>query len=593
MNRILQVCFLIFALLGFSAHAHAQYVAYTLAGQQHGGGIGTFSTVQVGHCTISSGASTCTATMSQALVAGNLDIFGCSDPNTSPGTAGANYITGVTAGGTFKLSTAASVGGYTTGGASQWKTSGYILPSTSTGGSATEVITLNQNSSSTGGNCYVAELHPSANPNNVGLDDDSNYEPSAASTSNTNINLVLSGTNDAIFQDFNGISSYGAASAVTSPYSTNLYNGSFSSFSVAPTPSNGNGPTWTSSSLIPIMGALAFGWNVSPCNPQSIVQFGAGTSGNAPAASDLVSGMKGWAGGNWTLSFSAIVYNNAVNMGLLNATGRLCDGSSAASGSGATQGLSFTGTGSAVTESIQYEFQFGNPQPNVMQALKYNDNFAASDGNDDDCAGIHGTTDFAAVNCYGTGATRYFRLETPEGNGGSVNLPGGSTSGNCPCTLETQYESGGGGITASSVSTSVAGSTVTWTGTFTPSQWPTGFGFSPASCSGGSNYNGQLFYVVSATGTTLTTSTTGYTNGGTGATASGSTSGCTLTGQHIDSFYNSSGALMGVSFHAGATSPDAAIRFQLGWPSNQTTTSGKLVQWSNWQMSLNLTAPSL
>lgn len=294
-SRILQVCVLLVALFGFSFGAHAQYVGYTLAAQQHGSGVGSFSLVQKGNCSIPNSSSTCTATMSQALVAGNLDFFDCTFGNSSPGAAGASYIIGVTAGGTFQLTTGASIGGYTTGGANQWKTSGYILPSTSTGGSATEVITFNQTSSAASGGCALYEYHPSANGSNVGLDIDFNYELAAASTSPVMQSSTLSGTNDVIFQDYEGIFSFGPATAISSPYNTNLFNSSEASFSSAIT-SSGTGPTWTSGSRIPLMGTIAFGWNPTACLEQSLTNFSTGTNGNAPAAADLLSGMKGWAG---------------------------------------------------------------------------------------------------------------------------------------------------------------------------------------------------------------------------------------------------------------------------------------------------------
>jgi hypothetical protein len=73
-RRILQICFLLAALLGFSFGAHAQFVAYTSAAQHHGGGSGATSfayvTGSVTGCVTSTNVTTCTYALHSNPVAG-------------------------------------------------------------------------------------------------------------------------------------------------------------------------------------------------------------------------------------------------------------------------------------------------------------------------------------------------------------------------------------------------------------------------------------------------------------------------------------------------------------------------------------------
>jgi hypothetical protein len=497
----------------------------TVTYQNAGLGTGTFSLAQpVASCVGVSGAGTCVATLTQPMVAGNLDVFSCSISDNSPGFIGGPQILSVSAGGilnhTFAASTAIAGGA---GWVGQFKSSAFILPSNSTGtGTNTVTITYTEGS---GGSCYIAELKPSANSANVGLDIDSNYLPIAACTTCTNLTVSLSGTNDAVFQDEQGQSSFQAPSAVTAPYNANLLLGSEAGFSIAPTPANGAGASWTTNSTIPVMGTLAFGWNVTPCLEQSLNQFsgGAGLIGSAPTQASLsgVSNQLGFQGGVWeTGNASQMIYSSSGGMGLRTNTGRLCDGSSAAAGSGSGMSLQITGTGTAVIDYIQYNLLYGAYSPNLVMAIKYNDTYSASDSSENDCFGVRGQTGFAGTNCYGASDTRYFRVETPVGNGNNVSFPGGSTAGNCPCTIEVEYE-GAGNITANNVSATTTGGTTTFTGAFTATKWPVGLAFSPiaggtgvsASVSGSTATFTGTFPNVFTVGSTFTLEASGSCNG--------------------------------------------------------------------------------
>jgi hypothetical protein len=147
-------------------------------------------------------------------------------------------------------------------------------------------------------------------------------------------------------------------------------------------------------------------------------------------------------------------------------------------------------------------------------------------------------------------------------------------------------------VTASTVTASVTGGTVTFTGTFTASSWPTGFPFSPSGCTGGTNYNGALFFVTgTSTGTSVTASSTSYINGGATQTTSGAATTCTLTGQNALLLYDHTGTFRGASFHAGATSAATAF-YQIAIGDNaHTITSADEFYFDSVELSFNYTVP--
>lgn len=451
-----------------------------------GPGTGTFSLVQTSNCAIGSGASTCSMTVSPALAAGNLDVFSCIPPNTNAPTPPFTKIASVNAGGTLVPAIGSGIGGGVIGGTVNQQSNAYILPSTSTGHASPIVVTFNQAATGAGGFCYLAELHPSANPNNVGLDTDSSFEPSAACTSCTNQNLTLSGTNDAIFQGFFGASNYISPTAVTSPYSTNAVfsgGGNGQGFSIAATPANGNGPSWTTTSVVPLLSSMSFGWNPTAFVPQMFVDMEAGTAGNAPTTATLASSSRGWQGCSWGAGTAvAMKYATAASMPLLNLSGRLADGSSFAAGLGSL-GLQIVGTGVSQTDYVTCSLNTQNSSPNIVVVFKYNENFVATDTTDIDCGLIpgSGSVDFIAANCYGDTTTRYVALETGQGNGGHINFPGGTASGNCPCTIVLAYQAAVSGVAGThslslyNSSGSLIGSS-THAGSTTTS-WPVNFSF--------------------------------------------------------------------------------------------------------------------
>lgn len=456
-------------LFAFSANAQGIGGKAGIGGEAGFGGgpstSGTFTLVQTGNCAIGSGASTCSITVSPAFAAGNLDEFACYPPNT--GGAPATAIASVNAGGTLVPALASGWGGYGSGSTANMISYAYILPSSSTGHASPIVITLNQATTGTGGYCYLAEYHPSANGSNVGLDDDLGFQPSAACTTCTNANVTFSGTGDTCLQGFIGVSGYTSPSAISSPYSTTDYlpgSGNGVGFATA-VPSNGNGPSWTTSSVTPFLSAMCFGWNVSAFNPQTFVDFESGTAGNNPAAADLASATHGWQGGRWVSSVVAMKYATAASMPLLNSTGRLGDGSSYSAGSG-TLGLSITGNGTAETDYVTYSWSqntLGPNYANTVLVFKYNENLAATDTTSIDCGSLIASSDYAGANCYGTGSTRYVRLETDEGNGSNISW---TPSTSCPCTIVIQYNAGNG-VTAGTHSVSAYNSSGSLLGTST------------------------------------------------------------------------------------------------------------------------------
>lgn len=558
---------------------------------------GTFSTRNVGNCATGSGANTCS--ISLAAVAGDLDIFACYNP--SSGVTTPPIITSVSsaviATGNLQFTTASEVGSYGTGVVNTTQSFAYVLPANSGSKTSPVVITLANNASSAGGNCYLAELTPSANGSLVGLATDFAYQPTADGTNFTQHNVTTNGTNEAFYQGFMGTDGYVGATAAASPYNTNGYFPLYMAFSEAPNPGNGNGAAWTNASVTPVMQTIGFSWSPSAFVPQQFQGFEGGTAGNAPTAATLAAGSQGWNGCQWVITADTLKYATDASLPLLNNMGLLGDGSTVSAGAGAL-GLEATSTGTLLG-LVQCQATQSNTQ-NMILAVKFNDNVGASDNSSCDCISIHGANngDYAGFNDYGTGASRNWGLETNEGNGTHSNISGGTTATECGtsagqgCTVVLFYNSNSGGITATSVTAAVAGGTVTFTGTFTPSLWPAGFAFSPSGCTGGTNYNGQMFFVATSSASTVTASSTSYTNGGTTAATSGSPTTCTLTGQHAMLAYDHTGALFLASFHAGATSNGPLSYWDVG-ETLHNITSSDVFKWDSVQFSFNNTAPSL
>jgi hypothetical protein len=556
----------------------------------------TLSVRQVGNCAIAGSANTCS--ISVTATAGDLDIFACYAPSTGNTTPPA--ISSVTSGlGTLQFPTAVDVGSYGTGVVNTVQSFAYVLPANSQTVASPIVITLANNTASSGGNCYLSEMTPSASGSTVSLATDFSYQPAATCSNCTQANVTANGTNEAFFQGFFGTNGYTGPTAVASPYNTNSYfpGGNGMGFAVAPNPGNGNGAAWTNSSIIPVMQTLGFSFNPSAFTPLQFEGFEAGTPGNAPTAADLTSGSKGWAGCYWGTTVDTILYATAASMPLLDGTGLLGDGASVAAGAGSL-GLEAISTGSFIG-NIQCQAFQSSPTHGVL-SFKFNDNLASGDGSSCDCAGIAASNgDYAGFNDFAA-AGRSWGLETAAGNGTHFTPPGGTSAAECGtaagqgCTIEIHYNSGSGGVTATSVTPTISGSTITWAGTFTASQWPVGYTFSPASCSGTglTNMNGQLFEVVTSSGSQLTTTTTNYTNGlGSPVAASGtSITGCTLTGQHAIIFYNYSGNVFAASFTAGETTVGVIKDWAFG-DTIHTITSGDTFKWDSFLYSVTAQAP--
>lgn len=593
----------------FAALAHGQIAQQIVAIQNSASGsFGAFTLRTVCNGSISSGASSFSITINggncpkytaASILSGSLVTLSLVGENNAANIPPLR-ISSTNIGGTLTQAVDASTGTYGASAVNDRLSNAYILPSTETGVSTTITVTLNA-TVTYGTTVYITEYVPSGSPSLVGMDIDAMLLPAAACTSCVSMAFTQSGTNDACIvgqTDANAYNLY--PTAISSPYTSYPFFSSsgvsVAGFAQAIT-SSGTGPTWTEPSGIPVLSTMCFGWSPTAFVPQMNVSFETGTAGNVPTAATLSADTKGWNGALWYLAAIQLQYATGASMPLIGASNRLGDGS--VIGTSSTQGLQIAATGTAQSDYIQDSFGYNTNNPNMLLSFKYNDNLAQTDTTLIDCGNLHGgVTDYAGVNCYGLAGNRIFRLETPYGNGSNITPSGGSTATACGtppngCTILVQYESGGAAITASSVTASVGGGTATFTGTFTASLWPPGFAFSP-SCTGGTNFTGQLFYVVTSNATTVTTSSTGYTNGGVGAVASGTPTACTLTGQHVVSLYDKTGALVGVSFHSGSsTLTDYPITWVIGQFVADAITSGKTVDWDSVNLCLNLTCGTM
>lgn len=519
--------------------AHGQGAMFFGQNIPAGSTTGTFSLVQKNNCAVGNGATTCTMTVSPNFAAGNLDRFSCVVPNGA-GSPVSKISSVSNAGGTLVLAQGASMGNQPSGSNLQQSTA-YILPATSSGGSGSVVVTVSQASSSTGGNCVLEEWHPSANGANVALDIDGAYQPSTACTTCVQQSVTLSGTNDVVFEGFTSVSNFTPPSAITSPFTTNQFFGSFSGFSSAATTTTN--PSWTAASTIPVMSTVAIGFNPLACNEVGINDFTGGTNNTQITGANVAATAKGWQGGQWiytTGGVDPLKYFTAAVQELQTSTGRLCgDGGTYPTGA-PTTGIGFTGTGTTMGQDVLFfNWAFNNfNAPLVSSGFWYWSDRAVGDSADEnlDCSSIYGVqaADFISVNCYIDGTTPYFNLEAGSGNASQSHVSYTASTWVWVEQLFTSVGNSAGG--SNSVTAAVSSGTATFTGTFTAAKYPIGTPFSVAACTGGTAYNGTLFTVVTASASTITALANG---------ASGSATTCTLTGQHVMNIYNSSAALLG------------------------------------------------
>jgi len=422
------------------------------------GGTGTWTAVQYPGscgggsnctCTITTGNTTCAMTVNSTPAAGDLGIV-IGYPQGNSSTDGATITSVTNLGATLTLSPGCSAG-YNTYQPNCY----YALPSAMAGGSGT-TLTVNMGGTTSSGNdsrYSYWQFHPSANGNNAALDVDTGLYSASAAT-NPGPSFTLSGTNPVICQIWQPYGGFTAISSVSSPYNTPLWKPN--KIGVSCTPTTTEPATWTpGSSTAAIAGALAISFNPTAMTYDGGFNgFEAGTPGSNVASADLGSsqlatnGGGGYNGCIWTTSITAMTvfdYDASSSMPLLNSVARLSDGSSVSSGAG-SQGITYVGLGSG-TQLDEAICQMKNtPLGTVTAEIKWNtDQVFGTDcsgtGCNNDCFTIHGYTDFAAVNCYGTTGGLYFNLETAEGNGASHVA---YTTSQCPCTLQLTYQIGNG-----------------------------------------------------------------------------------------------------------------------------------------------------
>ena len=504
---------------------------------------GTFSLVNSpsdNYCAIDSGSSTCSFTATTAPAAGDLDEFVCYVPNIN--WVPYSYISSVNISGTLNYAIGASIGGTATQPGDTQQTFAYILPSSSGSHSTSVVITLSQPSSSAGGYCAFAEYTPSANGSNVGLDTDGSYQPSSPCTSCTNISPALSGTGTEMFQGFTGTSAYIGASAVSSPYSSNAAFPGDSSFASAITTL---APTWTTDSVVPELGEMAFSWNPSPCYEEGFNDWTGGTSGQIVTASGLAHSAKGWQGGQWRYSTGGtnpLGYYAWAAFKLQNSTGRLCADGGTYPTATPTTGIGFIGNGTTMNEdSAYFDWDMNNfAAPLMSSGLYYWSDLATTDSAHVDCTSLYGfeARDFISVNCYGDGSNRYFNLEAASGNAPQATVP---------------Y------YVATGIPASVSGGTITFTGSFIASQWPTGEIIETGQCNGGNGIDLTQFTVTSASSTAITA------NAG---SASGTATGCTIAPWNwMQEVYTSAAGNIPVSGSVSGSTVSFSGRFTCSqWP---------------------------
>lgn len=402
-----------------------------------GAGTGTFTLVQSGFNDSCASVTTCNITLGASLTTGNAYEF-CA---TSTIVAGFG-ISSVSAGGTLlqAYSTQSTTGGFMGACA-------YVLPSSSSGGASPITITFPVTSGTT---CYVwlAELHPSANGANVGLDNDGVGFQSSVSSA-VGGPFTLSGTNDGIAQSYVGAASFAKASVVTAPYAANVHWAagppSFSAFTVAVNPGSGTWPTWTmSGSDSPTTSALALGWNVTACKDDGFYDFEGGISGNTVVAATLNSSGHGWLGGLWSL-VGTTIWQTGASMPLLNASPRLCgDGVTYSSGAG-TLGLRQTGNGASVANNITLTSVPSGGALGIKtfsESINFKSSLTAADVTNMDVFYVKASGGAVNWMWHGNGTNRFMQLECNDTSTTSAQTI--TISSNTEYTLMILFDSAGG-----------------------------------------------------------------------------------------------------------------------------------------------------
>ena len=178
--------------------------------------------------------------------------------------------------------------------------------------------------------------------------------------------------------------------------------------------------------------------------------------------------------------------------------------------------------------------------PLMSSGLYYWSDLATSDSSHVDCTSLYGfeARDFISVNCYGDGSNRYFNLEAASGNAPQATVP---------------Y------YVATGIPASVSGGTITFTGSFIASRWPTGEIIETGQCNGGNGIDLAQFTVTSAGSTAITA------NAG---SASGTATGCTIAPWNwLQEVYTSAAGNIPVSGSVSGSTVSFSGRFTCSqWP---------------------------
>lgn len=180
--------------------------------------------------------------------------------------------------------------------------------------------------------------------------DAANSSEFASGVTPTPPTLTLTGTKPFVLQTCAPATS---CTAPPSPYDTHFKTDTDSDGSSYVNPAaDGVGQAWPlGSNGVTRTSTLALSNGPSACVNQAIVTF-EGTNNTAATVANLRTTTTGFLGGVWEVQGTAMKYQNAATKPLTNASGRLCDGSSVASGAGAS-GIEYV-TSAGANSYVQY-----------------------------------------------------------------------------------------------------------------------------------------------------------------------------------------------------------------------------------------------
>jgi hypothetical protein len=411
---------------------------------------GATPTITLSHHWIAScaDATTCAVTATGGVAAGNLLVIQAM-------TANAVYISSISAGG-------AAVDANIRAGVSsrRFLSGAYVLSASAVASGATITVTFSGTTGTTGARVSIRDFAYSGG--SMALDAVGDISSnSGVSSPVSGVPLTLSGTSDAVIQWAFANNGSGTANitAVSAPWADTDFSAN-AGFADQVGITSFAAPTWTAATpTLYSAAAMAFGFGVTPCTHNALVDFRGGTDGASVTAADLTASLLGGtANSNPIIAAGQTAYFTATNAGttlkystaahhsLYGSALRFCNGGASYTDSN-NLGLVYDTTSAGTTvRNVTWTFPYVNaPGQGVASKataqMWFYTTMSGSDTANMDIFGIFGNTGANGIN---------FANVILNAGGGSMTIRfEGSVDANITISsstwyrIEVQYEMGG------------------------------------------------------------------------------------------------------------------------------------------------------